>query len=118
VHPTECPRGGTCHENTSITECKKNAYGSEEAVTKIEAALLALKHSFIVDNYRCGSRVGTLNVTGAIAQYYRGAVGTTGNNGAGYLKNYVYDNRLETTEPPSFIEPIKSDWVIGRETVE
>ncbi|MBS1891408.1 MAG: hypothetical protein JST59_08945, partial [Actinobacteria bacterium] len=83
---------------------------------KIEAALLALQHSFIVDNYRCGARLGTLNVKGAIAQKYRGAVGTTGNSG--YVKNYEYDERLKTTEPPSFIEPIKSDWVIGRETVE
>lgn len=118
VHPRECNRSGVCTENTEVTECKKNLLSSSEAVTTVEAALLALQHSFIVDNYRCGSRVGTLNVKGAIAQKYRGAVGTTGSNGAGYLKNYEYDSRLKTTEPPSFIEPVKSDWVIGRETTE
>jgi hypothetical protein len=103
------------HPNLEVSECGGNLPGSEVPHT-IEAALLALKHSFIVDNYDCGAQLGNLNVTGAIAQYYRGAVGTT--NTSGYLKNYVYDQRLKLTEPPSFLEPIKSDWVIGRETTE
>jgi hypothetical protein len=115
-HPEECTNG-VCLENPNITGCYGNAPGSMEAPT-IEAALLALEHSIIVDNYRCGSRLGLLTVKGALAQKYRGAVGTTGSNGNGYLKHYVYDNRFKTTEPPSFIEPVKSDWVIGRETVE
>ncbi len=80
----------------------------------VEAAILAINHSFIVDNYNCGSSLGTLTVVGAIAQNYRGAVGTSG--GTGFLKNYNYDERLKTMEPPSFIEPVQSDWVIGRET--
>lgn len=105
------------HPNLNVSECGGNASGVLENL-KIEAALLAIKHSFIVDNYDCGAKLGTLNVTGAIAQKYRGAVGTTGSSGTGYLKNYEYDERLKTEEPPSFIEPIKSDWVIGRETTE
>jgi len=109
--------GESCVENTNEWECKGNEGEPLKNLT-IEAALLALQHSFIVDNYRCGAKLGTLTVRGAIAQKYRGAVGTTGNNGNGYLKHYVYDGRLETTEPPSFIEPVKSNWVIGRETVE
>lgn len=83
---------------------------------KIEAALLAIEHSFIVDNFNCGGSLGKLNVTGAIAQKFRGAVGTTGGNG--FTKEYQYDERLRTIEPPSFLQPIKSDWVIGRETTE
>jgi hypothetical protein len=124
VHPEKChtvtENGHTnqvCEPNLEITECSGNASGILENV-KIEAALLAIKHSFIVDNYNCGKKLGNLNVKGAIAQKYRGAVGTTGSSGTGYLKNYEYDERLKTTEPPSFIEPIKSDWVIGRETTE
>lgn len=118
VHPTECKKVNgvkVCTENTAITECKGNLSGSMENPT-IEAALLALQHSVIVDNYRCGGQLGTLTIKGALAQKFRGAVGTTGNSG--YVKNYEYDERLKTTEPPSFIEPVKSDWVIGRETVE
>jgi hypothetical protein len=84
----------------------------------IDAAILAIKHSFIVDNYNCGGALGTLNVEGAIAQKFRGPVGTGGSSGSstGYLKNYVYDDRLRYLEPPSFIEPTGASWVIGRET--
>ncbi len=103
-----------CEEDTSTSECRGNATGALTNV-QIDAALLAINHSFIVDNYDCGSSLGTLNVRGAIAQKYRGAVGTSG--GTGYLKNYEYDERLHTIEPPSFITPVQSDWVIGRETV-
>jgi len=94
-----------------------NCANAEDVVKDIDvhAALLAINHSFIVDNYTCGSSLGTLTVKGAISQKYRGAVGTTG--GTGYLKSYNYDDRLHTITPPSFIEPVKSDWVIGRETV-
>jgi type II secretory pathway pseudopilin PulG len=91
-----------------------NATGSVKEMV-IDAAILAIKHSFIVDNYNCGSSLGFLTVIGAIAQKYRGAVGTTGGNG--YTKNYNYDDRLRYIEPPSFIEPEKSAWVVGRETL-
>jgi hypothetical protein len=84
----------------------------------IEAAILAINHSFIVDNYSCGGQLGTLSITGAIAQKFRGAVGTFGGSGTGYKKNYVYDDRLRYIEPPSFIDPVQSAWIIGRETIE
>jgi hypothetical protein len=95
-------------------ECKNAATGPIKDL-EIDAAILAINHSFIVDNYDCGSSLGTLHVHGAISQKYRGAVGTSG--GTGYIKDYVYDDRLHTITPPSFIEPVQSDWVIGRETV-
>lgn len=99
----------------TVINCLSNATGSLSNLT-IEAAMLALKHSIIVDNYDCGAQLGYLNVKGALAQKFRGAVGTS--NSTGYLKNYEYDERFKTTEPPSFLQPIKSDWVIGRETTE
>jgi len=123
-HPVQITTTTTTHKengvNVTVTEktctsSSRNLTGTIQEPT-IEAALLALEHSFIVDNYTCGSKLKDLNVTGAIAQYYRGAVGTT--NTTGYLKNYQYDQRFERTEPPHFLEPIKSDWVIGRETTE
>jgi hypothetical protein len=83
---------------------------------RIDAAILAIDHSFIVDHYDCGSSLGTLTVNGAIAMKYRGPVGTT--NGRGYIKNYNYDDRLRYLQPPSFIEPAESDWVVGRLTIE
>jgi type II secretory pathway pseudopilin PulG len=111
-HPVELvhPNG-----NTSITECRGNTTGSITNL-KIEAALLAINHSFIVDNYKCGAQLGELKVKGAIAQKYRGAVGTT--NNSGYLKSYEYDDKFRTNEPPEFTSPEKTAWVIGKEIVE
>ncbi len=79
----------------------------------IDAALLALKHSFIVDNWACGDKLDTLTVNGAIAQKFRGPVGTgSKTSGSGYLKNYQYDDRLRVRIPPSFIDPVQSAWGI------
>jgi hypothetical protein len=97
-------------------ECKSGEEIGIKDLT-IEAAILAINHSFIVDHYNCGASQGTLTVRGAIAMKFRGAVGTTGGNG--YLKNYNYDDRLRFLSPPSFIKPEQSvDWTIGRETIE
>lgn len=82
----------------------------------IEAAILAIQHSFIVDHYDCGSQGGTLTVNGAIAQKFRGAVGTTGNTG--YLKDYNYDTRLRYYSPPYFLDPVESAWNVQRETLD
>ena len=84
----------------------------------IYAAILAVNHSFIVDNYDCGSPLGTLHVYGAIAQLYRGPVGTGGGSGvnSGYLKDYKYDDRLFTTEPPYFLNPVSAHWSVSRQT--
>jgi type II secretory pathway pseudopilin PulG len=87
-------------------------------ITQIDAAILALQHSFTVDNYHCGSPLGTLAVNGAIAQYYRGTVGT-GNGvttSTGYVKNYNYDDRLKFRSPPNFLDPIETRWDIVRKT--
>ncbi len=83
----------------------------------IDAAIMTIDHSFIVDNYDCGASLGTLNVNGAIAQKFRGPVGTFGNSRTGYTKSYSYDDRLHYLEPPNFIDPVQSSWTIGRETI-
>ena len=83
----------------------------------IEAAILALNHSFIVDNWYCGNDLGTLTVYGAIAQRFRGPVGTGsgGNVSTGYAKDYNYNPRLKYREPPFFIDPVQSPWRINRQ---
>jgi hypothetical protein len=80
----------------------------------IHAAILALNYSFMVDNWNCGSGLGRLNVNGAIAQYYRGPVGTTG--GTGYIKNYTYNRRLRYREPPYFLDPQLASWRVSRQS--
>jgi hypothetical protein len=67
---------------------------------RIDAAVLALGHSFIVQNYNRGAALGTISVTGGIAQKWRGPVGTFGGSPTGYLKNYNYDDRLVFSSPP------------------
>jgi hypothetical protein len=54
---------------------------------QVHAAILALAHSFIVQNYEEGAQLGTITVNGVITQKWRGPGGT------GYLKSYGYDSR-------------------------
>jgi hypothetical protein len=81
---------------------------------RIDAAILSLLHSFMVDNYYCGSDIGTLTINGVIAQKFRGAVGTpssgVGGGQSGFEKNYVYDSRLAYKGPPHFLDPVQAAW--------
>jgi hypothetical protein len=92
--------------------CQANAANSPKNV-EIDAAILSLAHSFLVDNWYCGASLGTLTVKGAIAQRYRGPVGTT--TGTGYIKNYAYDDRFRFTSPPYFLDPIQAGWKVIRQ---
>lgn len=102
----------TSQSNCATGSSTSNATGSLTNPT-IDAALLTLTHSFIVDNYACGSDLGTLKVTGAISQKFRGPVGTGGrSSGSGYIKKYVYDDRLQVRSPPKFLDPVQAAWRI------
>ncbi len=91
----------TCSSNPNVT---------------IDGAILTLAHSFFVDNYDCGGTpLGQLTVHGAIAQDYRGIVGTV--NSSGYLKNYNYDDRLHMTLPPYLFNLQNTAWTVFRETL-
>jgi hypothetical protein len=87
----------------------------------VNAALLSVAHSFGVQNYQrgpaftgYGASAGALTVYGAIAQQYRGAVGTFSGTTVttGYSKNYSYDNRLKYDSPPKFLNPVASAWQV------
>jgi hypothetical protein len=98
---------------------KETRYSCENESGSLEnpwvyAAILSTSHSFIVDNFDCGNQLGHLNIYGAIAQKFRGPVGTTAETG--YYKNYVYDERLATDEPPYFLSPLNAGWQVERET--
>jgi hypothetical protein len=80
---------------------------------RIDAAILSLNHSFIVDNYACGAKLGTITVNGAIAQKFRGPVGTVGSTG--FLKDYNYDDRLRYRSPPFFLDPVSASWGVVRQ---
>ena len=95
-HP--CTSGGT------------NIVPGTETNVQIDAAILSLNHSFTVDDYACGAQLGTLTVNGAIAQKFRGPVGSFGSSPHGYTKNYTYDDRLLYRSPPYFLDPVQSAW--------
>jgi hypothetical protein len=107
VSGTPPPGGGTCYAS--------NANGSMTD-PYIYAAILAINHSVIVDNYNCGNALNSLHVFGAIAQLFRGPVGTGGSGGTGYLKDYNYDDRLANIEPPYFLNPVSAAWYVQRQT--
>jgi hypothetical protein len=87
----------------------------------IYAAMLAVKHAVIVDNFNCGEpTLGSLNIYGAVAGLYTN--GFTGEfSGTSFLHGYPYnanyDDRLEVEEPPHFLNPIEASWYVQRETL-
>lgn len=97
-------------------------------VTKVQAAVLSMRHAFIVDNLMCGPPLSApLEFEGSITTYWGMQV-----HGcappilvdpayacAGYpARNWKYDQRLKTQQPPHFIAPLNSDgrWQINRRT--
>ncbi|MBX3088726.1 MAG: hypothetical protein KF742_09545 [Cryobacterium sp.] len=74
---------------------------------EIDAAILSVAHTFQVQNYSKTGVRGTLTVKGAIAQKFRGPVGTASGGVIvnGYTKDYNYDPRLKYTAPPKFLNP-------------
>lgn len=88
---------------------------------EIDAAVASNNGTFTVQNYDQGRYAssnntaairtygqGTLTVFGSIAQKYRGPVATTA--GTGFSKAYSYDNRLLTTAPPKFLQPVATTY--------
>lgn len=114
LHPvrcTNCPVSGS----TAKTYANIAGYWSS-ANPQIYAAMLSTKHSFRVQQWDKGAQPGSsshlLNIKGAIAQIYRGPVGTSGSPGTGYFKAYVYDDRLKLISPPLFLDPVQSAWKV------
>jgi hypothetical protein len=105
---------------TSKGDCDGSNGSGSLSNPRIDAALLAISHSFIVDHYDCGNPLGTLTVNGAISQKFRGPVGTFSGSSTvtGYSKNYNYDDRLRYLEPPHFLDPVQVAWHIQRETLD
>jgi hypothetical protein len=106
-----------------VSSCNNVTTGTNRVMDDVEihAAILSLQHSFLVDNWQCGAQLGKLTVYGAIAQKYRGPVGSTtyAYNGApgvphGYEKDYNYDDRLRYRSPPYFLDPVASSWNVIR----
>jgi Tfp pilus assembly protein PilX len=119
-HPVTGTRG------KKFTECNGSANlttGEKQDLNNpiIYAAILAVKHSVIVDNFDCGTpSLGSLNLYGAVAGLFSNGLsgvinGSTLVSGYGYSANY--DNRLQVEEPPHFLNPVQAAWYVQRQTI-
>ncbi len=90
--------------------CNPGPESSSGSVT-IDAAVLALNQSFVVNNYTLGSQEGKLIVYGSIEQYARGPVALLGTSG--YSKYYTWDPLLPFVSPPSYLVPTTDSWILG-----
>ena len=80
----------------------------------VDATVLALTESFVVNNYGSGNNEGPLDLYGSIQQYARGPVGTFSGNtpASGYVKHYTWDPLLGLISPPSYLVPSTAPWVL------
>ena len=80
---------------------------------EIDACVMGMNTSFMLENWWVGPPKGTLSVYGGIIQDERGPVGTfngmTGQKVSGYSKSYLYDQRLLSSPPPYM--PTTGDYV-------
>lgn len=106
-NPTKCTSyasDGTACNNSGIALLNRS---TGDGIT-ISGAIASNAGTFWNQNYDVGPKLGTLKVVGSIAQNWRGPVATTGNTG--FSKNYVYDQRLLTTAPPKFLQPVSTSY--------
>jgi hypothetical protein len=113
-HPVYQSNGNWLNATTAANEPAADPGRGAMTNPTVEAAILSVTHSWIVDNWQLGAPLGTLNVNGAIAQKFRGPVGThqSGSVKSGYLKNYIYDDDLRFRDPPFFLDPVQASWRI------
>ncbi len=95
-----------CDPSTS----KGDPTGSSQGLT-VDATILALSQSYVVDNYSLSPSEGSLYVYGSIQQDARGPVGLVGGNN-GYAKNYYWDARLPLYGPPYYLTPGTPSWAL------
>ena len=116
----KCSGSGTLLTHCAATVTALTAVLCDPGPTVVvDAAVLALKHSFTVNNYTITPQTGRLYVYGSIAQDWRGAVGQFGYGGllSGYSKYYVWDSRLQYVTIPHYLTPSTPSWLLVSSSV-
>lgn len=114
-HPVTLAHGQYSNVSTCGSQGAPAPPACDLSSPTIDGVILALNHSFLVNDYNLGSPLGTLTINGAIDQDWRGPVGTS-NNGTivtGYAKAYQYDARLHYLSPPYYLSPGTNSWGIA-----
>lgn len=79
----------------------------------VDAAIMAVNYSWQYEGWKDQTNPqGAINLEGSIIQNFRGPVGQSSGNTrlCGYLKNYYHDPRMNTENPPHFLQPTTSGW--------
>jgi hypothetical protein len=103
-----------CDSSGNLSSSPEDGAVSAPTSLQVQAAVLAVNHTYGVDNWDCGAGMGAITLTGAIAQQFRGTVGRGTTHG--YTKNYAYDPALKYHQPPYFLDPVAASWDIFAQT--
>ena len=115
----------------AVATCAAGARGTplaavcEPGPITVDAAILALQHSFLVNHYTTSSwgshtgEIGTLTVYGTINQKWRGAVGTGSGvtTSTGYVKYYDWDSGITGVTPPHYLDPSTPSWGLASSSI-
>jgi Tfp pilus assembly protein PilX len=110
-----------CEYTNTFAECDAPNGSEDLNEPTVYAAILAVKHAVVVDNFSCGTpELGHLNLYGtAAALFSNGLTGVFSGTSIihGYPYKLNYDDRLQVEEPPHFLNPIQAAWFIQRQTL-
>jgi Tfp pilus assembly protein PilX len=107
-HPIKCTSTASNQTCAAGSSLNRHSTGTPFENPKIHASILTLQHSIGVQAHDIGTALGKLTVFGSMAQKFRGVVGTSA--GAGYKKDYNYDDALKFDPPPYFLDPTSGSW--------
>jgi hypothetical protein len=109
------PLSGGNNAKTCGSSGAPAAPGCDQTNWTVNAVVLALNHSFLVNNYSSGAPLGTITLNGTVSQNWRGPVGQNSGGSIihGYTKNYQYDSRLRYFSPPYYLSPGTASWGIA-----
>jgi hypothetical protein len=104
--PTYAAGNGRCTPTTATVAAGMNPL-------TIQASLLAINHSFVVDNWACTNSSASqpsLTVTGSVAGKYHPVTAPPWAGNFGYADSIAYDPRLSYHQPPRFPQPAGGLW--------
>jgi len=109
------PLSGGANAKTCGSSGAPAAPGCDQTNWTVNAVILALNHSFLVNNYSSGAALGTITLNGTVSEDWRGPVGQTSGGVIvhGYAKDYQYDSRLRYFSPPYYLSPGTASWGIA-----
>jgi hypothetical protein len=115
----EDPRGnmlGYCGQSGSLAAPLCNPATKNGGGLIIDASILALQQSFILNNYTDGNNDGPLTIYGSVQQDSRGPVARLNGDGSvntGFGKTYTWDPRLALYSPPFYLTPGTASWALS-----